>query len=106
MTVAENLAFHVFDRPPFVRAQWFTSQKAMTAVAEKRVTEYGIRTPSSQSPIGHLSGGNVQRVVLARELSENVDVLVVANPCMGLDFKAVGEIHDRIRQARDRGAAV
>jgi len=106
MSVAENLAFHVFDRVPFARARWFVSPKAMSEVAERRIGEYGIRAPSGQSPIGHLSGGNVQRVVLARELSEKVDVLVVANPCMGLDFKAVGEIHDRIRQARDTGAAV
>ena len=106
MSVAENLAFHGFDRAPFVKGRWFTSAKAMNDVAETRIAEYGIRTPSSQSPIGHLSGGNVQRTVLARELSEEVDVLVVANPCMGLDFKAVGEIHDRIRLARDGGAAV
>jgi simple sugar transport system ATP-binding protein len=53
-----------------------------------------------------LSGGNIQRAVLARELGEDVDVLLVANPCFGLDFKAVSEIRSRIMQARNRGTAV
>jgi simple sugar transport system ATP-binding protein len=70
------------------------------------VSAYGIRTPSIHTPIGKLSGGNVQRSVLARELEGEVDVLVAANPCMGLDFAAVAEIHGRIRAARDAGAAV
>jgi simple sugar transport system ATP-binding protein len=53
-----------------------------------------------------LSGGNVQRAVLARELSSEGDLLIVANPCFGLDFAAVAEIRARIVQARNRGAAV
>ena len=57
-------------------------------------------------PLGELSGGNVQRVVLARELASQLDVLVAANPCMGLDFTAVAEVHARLRQVRDSGAAV
>src|SRR5260370_38061908 len=53
-----------------------------------------------------LSGGSVQRAVLARELSESVSVLIVANPVFGLDFAAVAEIHDRILAERNAGAAV
>ena len=53
-----------------------------------------------------LSGGNVQRAVLARELSGEVDVLVCANPVFGLDFAAVADIHGQIVAARNRGAAV
>jgi simple sugar transport system ATP-binding protein len=53
-----------------------------------------------------LSGGNVQRAVLARELSEPVSVLIAANPVFGLDLAAVAEIHDRIVAARNSGAAV
>ena len=53
-----------------------------------------------------LSGGNVQRAVLARELSEAVSVLIAANPVFGLDFAAVAEIHERILTARNDGAAV
>jgi simple sugar transport system ATP-binding protein len=65
-----------------------------------------VRTRSPDTPIGDLSGGNVQRVVLARALYERAEVLVVANPCMGLDFAAVAEIHARLREARDQGAAI
>jgi simple sugar transport system ATP-binding protein len=106
MSVAENMAFRAFDRPDRVVMGVFLSSQATARAADRLVREYGIRTPSIHAPIGHLSGGNVQRAVLARELEGEVDVLVAANPCMGLDFAAVSEIHARIRQARDRGAAV
>ena len=58
------------------------------------------------TPMGKLSGGNVQRAVLARELEGQVDVLIVANPCFGLDFAAVAEIRSRIMRARNEGTAV
>jgi simple sugar transport system ATP-binding protein len=106
MSVAENMALRVFDRPPYTSLRWFLRRRAIADTAHELVAAYGIRTPSIRAPIGQLSGGNVQRAVLARELSGEVDVLVAANPCMGLDFAAVAEIHARIRQARDRGAAV
>ena len=57
-------------------------------------------------PISALSGGNVQRAVLARELGGDVEVLIAANPCFGLDFAAVAQIHAEIMAARNRGAAV
>jgi simple sugar transport system ATP-binding protein len=78
----------------------------MTNVAQKWIAEYGVSAPSVHASIARLSGGNVQRAVLARELHGEVDVLIAANPCMGLDFAAVAEIHARIRRARDAGAAV
>jgi ABC-type uncharacterized transport system ATPase subunit len=106
MSVAENLALHDFDRPPFTVAGIAMSRPAMLARAKRVIAEFGIRTRSPATPIGQLSGGNVQRVALARELAGEIEVLVVANPCMGLDFRAVAEIHGRIRAARDRGAAV
>jgi len=106
MSVAENIAFRGFDLPPFAQAGMFVSQRAIARHAEQVQAEYGIRAPSMSTPIGRLSGGNVQRAVLARELGGQVDVLVAANPCMGLDFAAVAEIHARIRDARARGAAV
>jgi len=58
------------------------------------------------APIGELSGGNVQRAILARELSGEVQVLVAANPCFGLDFKAVDFIHNLLVETRNKGAAV
>jgi simple sugar transport system ATP-binding protein len=106
MSLADNLAFRAFDEPRYTVMGWFVSDSAIRGTATKAVTEYGIRAPSILSPIGQLSGGNVQRSVLARELEGEVDVLIAANPCMGLDFAAVAEIHARIRAARDSGSAV
>lgn len=104
MSVAENMAFRAFEERAVLG--WLVSTKALNARATRMVADYGVRTPSIHAPIGQLSGGNVQRSVLARELDGKVDVLIAANPCMGLDFAAVAEIHARIRAARDRGAAV
>jgi simple sugar transport system ATP-binding protein len=59
-----------------------------------------------QAPIATLSGGNVQRTVLARELSRGCRVLIVMNPVFGLDFAAVDEIHRRLLEARNQGAAI
>ena len=106
MSVADNLALHDFDRPPFTWLRYGLSRRALAARARHLITEYGVRTRSPDTPIGELSGGNVQRVVLARALYEKAEVLVVANPCMGLDFAAVAEIHTRLREARDQGAAI
>ena len=106
MSVAENMALRTFDDPDYTVLRWFVSKARINTAATRLVDEYAIRTPSIHTPIGKLSGGNVQRAVLARELQGEVDVLVVANPCMGLDFGAVAEIHARIRAARDTGTAV
>jgi simple sugar transport system ATP-binding protein len=65
-----------------------------------------VKTPSPKAPIGDLSGGNVQRAVLARELSGDPQILIAANPCFGLDFAAVDYIHSQLIEARNRGVAV
>ena len=106
MTVAENIGFRRFDRHPFTFLKALVSGRALRKKAESLIAEYGIRTPGPDAPIGSLSGGNVQRAVLARELSEDVAVLVASNPCFGLDFAAVAEIRSRLMGARNRGAAV
>src|SRR5580698_10775294 len=72
----------------------------------QRIGEFNVRPPVPERAIGTLSGGNVQRAVLARELGQPVDVLIVANPVFGLDFASVADIHARIMAARDAGAAV
>jgi simple sugar transport system ATP-binding protein len=106
MSVAENIGFRRYDRHPFTRGGALVSGRALRKNAEVLIVEYGIRTPGPDAPIGSLSGGNVQRAVLARELSEDVAVLVASNPCFGLDFAAVAEIRSRLMAARNRGAAV
>jgi simple sugar transport system ATP-binding protein len=111
MAVTENLAFRIFDvnggavnggaKPSF----WL-KLKAMRSNARMLIERFSVKTASMDSPIATLSGGNVQRAVLARELTGDVDLLVVANPCFGLDFSAVAEIRSRIVAARNGGAAV
>jgi ABC-type uncharacterized transport system ATPase subunit len=108
MTVAENVGFRRFDRPPFTRAGAVVSGGALRSHARKVIADYGIRASGPDAPISSLSGGNVQRAVLARELGDGDEValLVASNPCFGLDFAAVAEIRTRILDARERGAAV
>jgi len=106
MSVAENLSFRTFDVPPFAHGGWWINRVAIKSKAEELITRYRIKTSSATAPIRTLSGGNVQRTVLARELSGDVDVLVVANPVFGLDFAAVADIHAQLMDARNRGVAV
>ena len=106
MSVAENICFRRFDRPPFRWGGALVSKGALRRHARALIKDYGIRTPGPDVAISGLSGGNVQRAVLARELSEEVSLLVASNPCFGLDFAAVAEIRTRIMDARNRGAAV
>jgi general nucleoside transport system ATP-binding protein len=106
MTVAENLAFRAFDQPPISRRRFFLSPGPMRAKARDLIAAYRVKTPGPDEPIQNLSGGNVQRAVLARELSGDVDVLIVANPCFGLDFASIAEIRGQIMDQRNKGAAV
>jgi simple sugar transport system ATP-binding protein len=106
MSVAENIGFRLFDRPPFTWLRWFVSKGRLRKQAHSAIESYRIKTPSPNTPIGDLSGGNVQRAVLARELDGEVKLLIAANPCFGLDFAAVSEIRSRIMAARNGGAAV
>lgn len=109
LSVAENMALRDFDQAPLSRsrflggllqfAEWRSRAKAWIA-------EYGVKTQGEGAPIRSLSGGNVQRAVLARELAGDIQVLIAANPVFGLDFAAVRDIHERIVQVRTRGAGV
>jgi general nucleoside transport system ATP-binding protein len=105
MSVAENMAMRNFDRPPMANGFWL-SARAMRAAARGLIDRYRVKTPGPDAPIASLSGGNVQRAVLARELGGEVHILVAANPVFGLDFAAVADIHSQIVAARNRGAAV
>ena len=105
MSVADNMALRNFDHSPLSNGP-FLKRGALREQARRLIENFQVKTPSPESPIQDLSGGNVQRAVLARELSSDVDVLIAANPVFGLDFAAVFAIHGRIVAARNRGAAV
>ncbi len=106
MTVAENLAMREFDTPRYKRLGAFIDRKAIIEAARALIEHFGVRPTSPSLAIGTLSGGNVQRAVLARELSGDIAVLIAADPCFGLDFAAIAEVRGRIMEARNRGAAV
>nr|WP_206116655.1 ABC transporter ATP-binding protein [Rhizobium laguerreae] len=106
MTVSENLAFRTFDLKLDGKDAIWLNKGSMKKRASALISDFKVKTASSSSPIAALSGGNVQRAVLARELTGEVDLLIVSNPCFGLDFSAVAEIRARIMKARNLGAAV
>jgi general nucleoside transport system ATP-binding protein len=105
MAVFENLAFRTFDVNGRGTRFWLDG-RGMTRRAADLVAAFKVKTASLDSPIASLSGGNVQRAVLARELTGEVDLLIISNPCFGLDFSAVAEIRGRIMAARNVGTAV
>jgi ABC-type uncharacterized transport system ATPase subunit len=105
MSVTENIAFRSFDMNGHGRRFWLSGSEMRSRAADL-VAAFKVKTASLDSPIASLSGGNVQRAVLARELTGQVDLLIISNPCFGLDFAAVAEIRARIVAARNAGAAV
>jgi general nucleoside transport system ATP-binding protein len=105
LSVAANLALRRYDRPPIAFHGWLR-RRVLRRWAEDLIERYRIRTSSPMARIDSLSGGNVQRTVLARELSEDVRLLVLQNPCFGLDAAAAAEIRRQIGAARNRGVAV
>lgn len=105
LSVAENMALRDFDESPLV-ASGVLRFPAWRSRAREWIREYGVKTQGEDAPIRSLSGGNVQRAVLARELAGEIAVLIAANPVFGLDFAAVAEIHARILDVRARGGAV
>jgi simple sugar transport system ATP-binding protein len=106
MTVSENIGFRAYDRPPFTLGGWLVRRDVLRRHAAECVAAFNIKAPSVDAPIARLSGGNVQRSVLARELHGAPRVLVVGNPCFGLDFAAVEFIRTRLLEARNDGVAV
>jgi simple sugar transport system ATP-binding protein len=106
LSIAENMALRDFDRAPLKRHGWRIDRAAMRQRAQSLIAAFNVKPPVPQRAIGTLSGGNVQRAVLARELAESVTVLIAANPVFGLDFAAVADIHARIVAVREQGGAV
>jgi len=104
-TIAENLVLDIFDQEPFAK-RMSLDLKAIDDNAEHRVQEFDIRTPSIRAYASTLSGGNQQKLVLARELSRPLRLLVVAQPTRGVDVGSQEFVHKRIIEERDNGAAV
>ncbi len=104
-SVAENLVLDLHDRTPFSTG-WSYRPNEVRRNAEQRVAEFDVRTTSVAATASSLSGGNQQKVVLARELSRPLGVLIASQPTRGLDVGSIEFVHKRIVRERDHGTAV
>jgi general nucleoside transport system ATP-binding protein len=104
-SVAENLILDVFDRPPYASGISM-DLNAVRTLATTQVADYDVRTTSVQTPAGTLSGGNQQKVILAREISRNNTILLASQPTRGLDVGSIEFVHKQIVAQRDSGVAV
>jgi general nucleoside transport system ATP-binding protein len=105
LSVAENLVLTELGEPR-LRRRGLVDRGAVKRVAADRIGAFDIRVSSERQPAGTLSGGNAQKVVLARELSKDVDLIVAAEPTRGLDVAASAFVHDQLRSQRDAGVGV
>jgi simple sugar transport system ATP-binding protein len=104
-TIADNLVLNQFDQAPFAKG-WVRNLAEVAKNAHQLVEKFDIRTPSAFNTASSLSGGNKQKVVVARELSEELPVLVAAQPTRGVDVGSIEFIHNQLISARDKGAGV
>ncbi len=104
-TVAENIIMRKYFQPPFCQGL-FIHQRVTDEYADKLVAKYDVRTPSVQTLARSLSGGNQQKVIVAREIEQNPDLLIAAQPTRGLDVGAIEFIHNQLLQQRDAGKAI
>jgi simple sugar transport system ATP-binding protein len=105
-SIEDNLLADRYLRPEFLGPLGFLRRGAMDEAAREIVRRFDIRCSSELEPVGSLSGGNMQKVVVGREFTADAEVLVVSQPTRGVDVGAIEFIHKRIIEMRDSGAAV
>ena len=105
-TVAENFVLQNHGHPPFSRGGLWMNFRAITRACRDAIQSYEIKTPSTETSIKSLSGGNIQKLVLARELSRKPRVLIAAQPTRGVDIGASEYIHRRLLDERSKGTAI
>jgi simple sugar transport system ATP-binding protein len=103
--VAENMVLNTYYEPPFTRG-FNLRQDEIEKVAQERVKSFDVRPPSISVPVSNLSGGNQQKVIVARELSRPITLLIASQPTRGLDVGSIEYIHGQILKKRDEGCAV
>ena len=104
-SISDNLILNQFDQAPFARG-WFRNMSEIRKNADLLVKKFDIRTTSPAALASSLSGGNKQKVVIARELSQDLQVLIAAQPTRGVDVGSIEFIHKQLIATRDNGAGV
>jgi len=104
-TIADNLVLNTYYLEPFAKNVLIQEDKVL-ANAEKIIENFDVRTPSALIPVGSLSGGNQQKVIVGREFSRPINFLVAAQPTRGLDVGSIEYIHNRLIEKRDDGCAI
>ena len=103
--IADNLVMNTYYQPPFSKGP-VLQEKVILETANRLIKEFDIRTPNAQVDASSLSGGNQQKVIIAREFSRPIKFLVASQPTRGLDVGSIEYIHQRIVEKRDQGCAV
>lgn len=104
-TVADNMVLNTYYRPPFAKGVVIDEENVLD-IAVQKIKEFDVRTPSADTSVGSLSGGNQQKVIVARELSRPLKLLVASQPTRGLDVGSIEYIHTQMLKRRDGGVAV
>jgi simple sugar transport system ATP-binding protein len=104
-TVCENIILRDHNKPPYAQ-RGFLRHNIIGEYTDKLIQYFKVKTPSRDTQARHLSGGNIQKVVLARELSRQPRVLVAAQPTRGLDIGATEYVHNRLIEERQKGTAI
>jgi len=105
MSVAENLVFSTIGQPPF-SYRGIIHHRSINNWAEEVIKEFTIKTENHLTPVGYLSGGNQQKIILARVLSSNPRLIVACQPARGLDFSTTQYIREKIVKSTNDGTAV
>ena len=103
--VADNLILNTYAKPPFTK-RFSMQENVIQQTARERVKEFDVRTPGVMIPVSNLSGGNQQKVIVAREFSRPIKLLIAAQPTRGLDVGSIEYIHNRLIEKREDGVAV
>jgi general nucleoside transport system ATP-binding protein len=104
-SINENLIVDRYAREPFMKG-WLMDLGEVRENGDRLIEQFGIRTPDGSVPVGSLSGGNMQKVVVARELSSQPKLLIAAQPTRGVDIGASEFMYEKLVEARTRGVAI
>ena len=103
-TVSENLILREHHKMPYSQAG-FLRPPDITKISAELIEDFNVKTPSQETPVKNLSGGNIQKLILARELSRKPGVVIAAQPTRGLDIAATEYVHYRLMEQRREGTA-